>query len=309
MSHDAILIVGFGGPERREDVLPFLESVTKGRNIPRARLLEVATHYDHFGGVSPINQQVRDLLGALRPELDRRGLALPVFWGNRNWHPFLADTMRTMTAQGVRRALAVVLAAYSSYSSCRQYLEDIARARQEVGPDAPLVDKVRAFFNHPDFLAASAARVGETIEAMDPEDRKTALVLFTAHSIPVSMAQSCAYEEQLQETCRLIAAALGLEPGRWRLAYQSRSGRPQDPWLGPDILEDLRTVHGAGVRTVVIHPVGFLSDHVEVLYDLDEEARRLCDTLGMKMARAGTVGTHPAFVRMLGELIEERAAR
>lgn len=309
MQYDSILIVGFGGPERREDVIPFLENVTRGRNIPRERLLEVAEHYDHFGGVSPINAQVRELIVALRVECDRAGIGLPIYWGNRNWHPMLADTMAEMTAAGCRRSLAVVLAAYSSYSSCRQYREDIERARAAVGDAAPAVDKIRVFYNHPLFIAANADRVRDAVDSIGAANGHSQPHLaFTAHSIPLSMARNCDYERQLTETCRLIAEAVGVEPARWQLVYQSRSGRPQDPWLEPDILDHLRDLKARGVHDVVIHPVGFLSDHMEVLFDLDEEARQLSDELGLNMVRSGTVGVHPAFVAMLRSLIQERIA-
>lgn len=304
--YDALLIVSFGGPERREDVIPFLENVVRGRNVPRARLLEVAAHYDHFGGASPINSQVRDLIAALRPALDRFGVTLPIYWGNRNWHPFLADTLRDMTRAGKKRALAIVLAAYSSYSSCRQYREDIARAQAEVGTNAPTVDKVRVFFNHPEFIAANADRLREALERVGEDRRGGVRIAFTAHSIPSAMARNCAYEAQLQETCRLVAEALGIGPERWCLVYQSRSGRPTDPWLEPDILEHLAALKEEGVTDVVIQPVGFLSDHLEVLYDLDEEARQTCASLGLSLVRAATVGTHPRFVAMLAELVRER---
>jgi ferrochelatase len=306
--YDAILLVGFGGPEAREDVLPFLENVTRGRNVPRERLLEVAEHYYHFGGVSPINGQVRELIEALRPELRRHGTGLPIYWGNRNWHPFLADTLREMTAAGVKRALAVVLAAYSSYSSCRQYREDIEQAQEEVGSEAPEIDKTRAFYNHPEFVTANADRVRQALAQVPLEKRAEVQLVFTAHSIPVEMARSSSYEVQLQETCRLVAAELGLPASRWSLVYQSRSGRPQDPWLGPDILDHLRLLKEQGGTHLIIHPIGFLSDHMEVLYDLDEEARRLCGELGLAMVRSRTVGTHRGFVRVLRELICERLA-
>jgi protoporphyrin/coproporphyrin ferrochelatase len=305
-SYDAILIVAFGGPERREDVLPFLENVVRGRNVPRARLLEVAAHYDHFGGVSPLNAQVRELITALRPELDQRGIDLPIYWGNRNWHPFLADALREMTQAGVRRGLALVLAAYSSYSSCRQYRENIEDARRLAGANAPAMHKVRVFYNHPAFIAANADRLREALERLPGAARHHAHIAYTAHSIPQSMADACDYARQLDETSRLVSAEAGIEPDRWRLVYQSRSGRPQDPWLGPDIGDHLGALHAAGVRDVVVAPVGFLSDHLEVLYDLDEEAHRRAEALGLRMIRAATVGTHPRFVSMLGELIQER---
>jgi ferrochelatase len=304
--HDALLIVGFGGPEGPDDVMPFLENVTRGRNIPRERLLEVAEHYHHFGGVSPINAQVRELIAALGPELRRQGVDLPLYWGNRNWAPMLPDAVRAMTEAGSKHALAVVLAAYSSYSSCRQYREDVERARQEVGPDAPVFDKMRVYFNHPDFIAANADRVVDALHAFDEPLRAAARIAFTAHSIPSSMAATCNYELQLREACRLVAEALGVGPDRWSLVYQSRSGRPQDPWLEPDVLDHVRAIHTDGATALVVHPIGFLSDHMEVLYDLDEEAKLLCDELGLPMARSATVGTHPRFVAMLAELIRER---
>ncbi len=304
--YDAILIVGFGGPEGPDDVMPFLENVTRGRNVPQERLLEVAEHYRHFGGVSPINDQVRELIAVLGPELRRQEVTLPLYWGNRNWGPMLADTMREMTAAGVTRALAVVLAAHSSYSSCRQYREDIAKAQESVGPRAPGVDKVRVFYNHPDFIAANADRVGEALDAVPADLRDTVRIAFTAHSIPSSMAENCSYEAQLQESCRLVAGRLGFGPERWRLVYQSRSGPPRVPWLGPDILDHLDELHAQNTGAVVIHPIGFLSDHMEVLYDLDEEARQKCEELGMTMVRSATVGIHPQFVRMLAELVRER---
>ncbi len=307
--YDALLIVGFGGPERREDVIPFLENVLRGRNVPRERMLEVAEHYYHFDGVSPINGQVRELIAALRPELDQHGVDLPIHWGNRNWDPMLADTMRAMTEAGSKRALALVLAGFSSYSSCRQYREDVARAQEQVGEGFPSVDKIRVFYNHPEWVAANADRVREALSRLPEDLRGSARLAFTAHSIPSSMAANCAYERQLQETCRLVAEAAGVGEGRWSLAYQSRSGRPTDPWLEPDINDHLREIAAMGAKAVVVHPIGFLSDHMEVLYDLDDEARATAEGLGLAMARAETVGTHPRFVSMLRELIQERLDR
>jgi ferrochelatase len=304
--YDAILIVNFGGPEGPDDVMPFLENVTRGRNIPRERLLEVAEHYHHFGGVSPINGQVRELLAKLEPELRDRGVTLPVYWGNRNWHPMLTDTVRQMTEAGSRHALGVVLAAYSSYSSCRQYRENLATAREAVGEAAPRIDKMRVYYNHPDFIAANADRLRDAMAGLPEPVRGAAHVAFTAHSIPSGMAAGCDYERQLTETARLVAEAAGIPADRWKLVYQSRSGRPQDPWLEPDILDHVRDLHAQGVPALAIAPIGFLSDHMEVLYDLDEEAKHLCAELGLPMARAGTAGTHPAFVGMLAELIVER---
>ncbi|MCA9074040.1 MAG: ferrochelatase [Planctomycetaceae bacterium] len=308
MSHpyDAILVVGFGGPEGREDVIPFLENVLRGRNVPRERMLEVAEHYYHFDGVSPINQQVRDLLDVLKPELREHGIELPVYWGNRNWHPMLADTMQQMIDDGVKRAIALVLSSFSSYSGCRQYREDIGRAQEAVGKQAPAVDKLRVWYNHPDFISANVDCVRRSLEKFTVDTQESSHIAFTAHSIPKSMADHCRYEEQLTETCRLIADELAIAADRWQLVYQSRSGRPQDPWLEPDICDHLRNLNAIGVENVIAHPVGFLSDHMEVLYDLDDEAAKVSQELGMHMERAPTVGIHPTFVSMLRKLIAER---
>ena len=305
-SYDAILIVSFGGPEKRDDVIPFLENVLRGKPVPRERMLEVAEHYYHFDGVSPINSQVREFIAALRPELDRAGINLPIYWGNRNWHPLLPDTMRQMAQDGVRRALAYFTSAYSSYSGCRQYRENVAQAREMVGPEAPTIDKLRVFYNHPDFIAASVERIRTAFDRLPEASRDSAQVAFTAHSIPLSMANNCNYAAQLNETCRLIAAELELSPERWNLVFQSRSGRPSDPWLEPDIVDHIRSLHERGTKSLVIAPVGFLSDHMEVLFDLDEEALSVCSELGITMSRAATVGSHPLFVGMVRELIQER---
>jgi ferrochelatase len=305
-SYDAILVVSFGGPEGPDEVIPFLENVLRGRNVPRERMLAVAEHYDHFGGVSPINQQVRDLIAALESELFRHGINLPIYWGNRNWHPMLTDTVRQMAGRGVKRALGLVLSAYGSYSSCRQYREDIERAREAVGNDAPQIDKIRVFYNHPEFVAAQADRLQTALAELSAPERARAHIAFTAHSIPMTMADRCDYALQLSETCRLVAEQLGSANDRWKLVYQSRSGRPTDPWLGPDICDHLKSAKEQGVDCVVVMPVGFLSDHLEVLYDLDVEARRVSQELGITMLRGGTVGTHPRFVGMLRELIAER---
>jgi ferrochelatase len=302
--YDAVLILGFGGPEGPDDVMPFLENVTRGRGVPRERLLEVATHYERFGGVSPINGQMRELIEHLQPSLRHCGIELPIYWGNRNWHPFLADTMRQMTGAGVRHALGVVLSGFGSYSSCRQYREDVERARDEAGPGAPRVDKLRLFYNHPGFVAANARQVREALDRLGTAG--TTRVVFTAHSLPESMARNCRYEVQLLESCRLVADSLGLADADWSLVYQSRSGRPQDPWLGPDIVEHIEALHEQGVESLVIHPIGFVSDHMEVVFDLDEQAAERCRELGIRMERSATVGTERTFVRMLAELVAER---
>ncbi len=297
--YDAILVVSFGGPESREEVLPFLENVTRGRNVPRERLLDVAEHYYHFDGRSPINEQCRELISALRKELDRHAIELPIYWGNRNWRPFLADTLKRMQADGVRRALAFVTSAYSSYSGCRQYRESIAAAQA-----VPQVDKLRVFYNHPGFIEASADRVREALAQFSEEERKQLRLVVTAHSIPCSMAQTSDYEKQLRETARLVAEAVGMPD--WQLVFQSRSGPPGQSWLEPDILDCLRQLHAEGARAVLVAPLGFMSDHLEVVYDLDTEACGLANELGIKMVRAATVGVHPAFIRAIRLLICER---
>ena len=307
--YDALLIVGFGGPEKPDDVMPFLENVVRGRPVPRERLLEVAEHYYHFGGVSPINDQVRELMSELRTELDRRGVTLPLYWGNRNWHPMLADTLKEMTHAGIKKSLSVVLAAYSSYSSCRQYRENVISACREAGELAPACDKMRVYYNHPGFIAANLDRVQQAFEKLPAPARETAHIAFTAHSIPSSMAKGCHYERQLTETCRLIAEGLGIPAERWKLVYQSRSGRPEDPWLEPDILDHIDALHTQGVKELIIHPVGFISDHMEVMFDLDEEAHLKCQALNMQMVRSQTVGTHPRFVAMFADLIIERMSQ
>lgn len=305
-TYDAILVVSFGGPECRDDVIPFLENVLRGKPVPRERMLEVAEHYYHFDGVSPINAQVRELIDALRAELDRAGIGLPIYWGNRNWHPMLPETVQQMKTDGIRRALAFFTSGYSSYSGCRQYRENVAQAREAVGSDAPVIDKLRVFYNHPDFIAANVDRIRSALNQLPEVHRSTARVAFTAHSIPMSMANNCNYVAQLNETCRLVANDLQIPSDRWSLVYQSRSGRPGDPWLEPDILDHIRSVHAQGTKSIVVAPVGFLSDHMEVLFDLDEEARTVSAELGIEMVRAATVGTHPRFVGMIRELIQER---
>ncbi|MEP6820049.1 MAG: ferrochelatase, partial [bacterium] len=287
-----------------DDVMPFLENVLRGRNVPRERMLGVAKHYELFGGVSPINGQNRKLIAALQEELKTKGPQLPIYFGNRNWHPLLADTLGQMRDDGVKQALAFVTSAYSSYSSCRQYLEDIERARASVGGDAPRVEKLRAFYNHPGFIEANVANIQAALQQIPEERRAKTQLVFTAHSIPESMAGNCDYETQLQETSRIVAEGLGAK--QWKLVFQSRSGSPSQPWLGPDVRDYLRELHASGTKDVVVAPVGFVSDHMEIIYDLDTEAMALCRELGVNMVRATTAGTHPAFIGMIRELILER---
>src|ERR1700723_3314769 len=305
MNYEAILVVSFGGPESREEVIPFLENVLRGKNVPRERLLAVAEHYNHFEGKSPINQQTRELIVALEKELERNGPPLPIYWGKRNWYPLLPDILRRMKQDGIGRALGFVTSAYSSYSGCRQYREDIARAQSEVEPGAPEVDKLRVFFNHPAFIEARVERVGDALRTLTAGVGENVQVVYTAHSIPVSMANTSDYVTQLEEVRRLVSAELGQTNDA--LVYQSRSGAPWQPWLEPDIVDYLRAVKtGNRASAVVLAPIGFISDHMEVLYDLDVEARQLCDSLGLPMTRAKTVGIHPKFVGMIRELILER---
>ncbi|MBC7911955.1 MAG: ferrochelatase, partial [Pyrinomonadaceae bacterium] len=303
-SYDALLVVSFGGPEGMDDVMPFLENVLRGRNVPVERMRAVAHHYELFGGVSPINDQNRKLIAALKDELEAHELHLPVYWGNRNWHPMLANTLGQMRDDGIRRALAFFTSAYSSYSGCRQYLENIEQAREAVGAGAPSVEKLRAYYNHPGFVEPNVENLRAALNQIPEERRGAARVAFTAHSIPHAMAAGSDYEAQLLETSRLVAAGAGHE--KWRLVFQSRSGSPAQPWLEPDICDYLTELKESGATDVVIAPIGFVSDHMEVLYDLDTEARQVCGRLGLNMIRAATVGTHPSFVSMIRELILER---
>ncbi|MEU1385015.1 MULTISPECIES: ferrochelatase [unclassified Nonomuraea] len=293
--YDALLVLSFGGPEGPDDVLPFLENVVRGRGVPRERLLAVAEHYQGFGGVSPINRQNRELVEALGPVA-----GVPVYWGNRNWHPFGEDTVRRMAADGVRRAAVFATSAFAGYSSCRQYYEDIARISVEGGPE---LIKMRHFGDHPGFVAAMADHTRQALERLGRDDAR---LVFTAHSIPVSMAETAGpsgglYESQIRRSAELVNQALGRDEP-WHLVWQSRSGPPQVPWLEPDVCDFLRKTDAG---SVVLVPIGFVSDHMEVVYDLDTEARQVAAELGLPMERAATAGTHPAFVRMVRELMDE----
>jgi protoporphyrin/coproporphyrin ferrochelatase len=292
MSYDALLLISFGGPEKREDVIPFLENVLRGRNVPHERLLAVAEHYYHFGGKSPINDQCRALISAL----DSAGIGLPIYWGNRNWHPMLAETVQRMKDDGVKRALAIATSAFGSYSGCRQYREDIDAARAAI-EGAPIIEKLPPFWRDSGFVEAMADRVRGAMEQLPGAE-----LVYTAHSIPVSMAQSSPYERQLKEAAGRVNSLLRL--GQPMFAYQSRSGPPGQPWLEPDILGYIRE---SATKRLVVAPIGFLSDHMEVIYDLDFEAAALAKERGIEFVRAGTVGTHPAFVTGLIGLV--RAAQ
>ncbi|WP_203931884.1 ferrochelatase [Virgisporangium ochraceum] len=340
MTYDAFLLLSFGGPEGPDDVIPFLENVTRGRGVPPERLAEVAEHYRHFGGVSPINDQCRALLAALDGRLD-----LPIYWGNRNWHPMLADTLEKMRGDGVRRAIAFVTSPYGGYSSCRQYWEDIAKAREAVGDGAPEIDKIRHYHDHPGFIEPFADGVRA---AMTPGAR----LVFTAHSIPTTMdthagpgagavwteegrersdrtdegrpypegpgararggerqqqsAGGFRYSNQLKETARLVAEAAGV--AEWDLVWQSRSGPPSVPWLEPDVNDHLDALAKEGVTAVVAAPIGFISDHLEVIWDLDNEAAETAAGLGIDWRRAPTPGVDPRFVDLVVELVAERVS-
>ena len=311
MVYDAFLLLSFGGPERPDDVLPFLRNVVRGRGVPEERLAEVAQHYLHFGGTSPINQQCRDLLAAVAAELSAHGVDLPTYWGNRNWHPMLADTVAEMRDDGITHALAFATSAYGGYSSCRQYREDIADARAKVGPGAPQITKLRQFHDHPGFVDPHADAVRAALATLDPARLATTRLVFTAHSIPVAMADTAGpdggrYTAQLTETARLVHAAVG-DLG-WDLVWQSRSGPPHVPWLEPDINDHLAALAARGVTDVVVSPIGFVSDHLEVVWDLDHEAAETAKSLGLGYARAGTPGTDPRFVAMIRELVQERTS-
>jgi ferrochelatase len=314
-SFDALLVVSFGGPEKHEDVLPFLENVLRGKNVPRERMLEVAEHYYHFDGRSPINDQNKQLIAALEGECRSQGITMPVYWGNRNWHPLLTDTLKQMQAEGVRRAAAFVTSAFGSYSGCRQYREDIARAQQATGVQDMVIEKLPNFCDRPEFIEVMTERVRAAMTELGPTERNgdgpeagssetdnsKPQLIFTAHSIPLNMADASPYVRQLKEASARVAAACGMS--NWTLVYQSRSGPPTQPWLAPDICDYLREQHAKGVCSVIICPIGFISDHMEVLYDLDTEARALCNEIGIKMVRAGTAGAHPKLISMICDMV------
>ncbi len=322
-AYDAFLLVGFGGPEGPDDVMPYLENVTRGRHIPRERLVEVSHHYKALGGVSPINEQNRQLVAALRAEFERRSIDLPIYWGNRNWDPYLTPEVERIHADGHRRVVALATSGYSSYSGCRQYREDLARALLESGLDGQLeIDKIRHFFDHPGFVQPFAEALVAALRRLSDDGFAGAKtrVLFTTHSIPTSMAAASGPPGEFDENGAYVAQhlaaieAIVAEAGRevevpaWSLVYQSRSGAPQVRWLEPDINDAICEEHAGGMRAVVVVPVGFVSDHVEVIWDLDDEAQETCDELGVRMIRTPTPGVHPRFVEGLADLVQERHA-
>lgn len=308
---DAVVVVSFGGPEAPDEVMPFLRNVTRGRDVPASRLEDVADHYLRRGGRSPINDQNRALVAALERRLRDAGMDLAVYWGNRNWHPLLADTVAAMRADGVRRALAFVTSAFGSYPGCRQYREDIARAVAGCA-GAPEIHKLRLYWNHPGFIEPMAEGVRAALARLaGAPSPGPARLVFSAHSIPAAMAAGAPYERQLRHAAGLIAGRVpqGRRPGEagtWDLVYQSRSGPPSDPWLGPDVVDHFGELHAEGVRDVVLVPLGFVSDHMEVIHDLDDEAAGAAAALGIRLERSPTVGTHPAFVDMIVGLVREQ---
>lgn len=316
--YDALLLVSFGGPEKPEDVVPFLENVTRGRGIPRERLEQVGEHYFLFGGKSPINDQNKALIAALETELAEHGVDLPVYWGNRNWAPYLTDTVEQMARDGVRRAVCVVTSAYSSWSSCRQYRENLADALDALpaGLERPVLDKVRVYYNHPGFVSANVDGVLAALDDLPAEVRDDARLVFVTHSIPTTMSDASgpdggAYVAQHLDGAAVVADAVREATGVERaheLVYCSRSGSPRTPWLEPDVNDRLEELAAEGAAAVVLIPVGFVSDHMEVVYDLDTEALATAEKLGLPARRAASAGTHPAFVTALRELVVERAA-
>ncbi|QBJ98412.1 ferrochelatase [Rhodococcus sp. ABRD24] len=311
---DALLVLSFGGPEKPDDVRPFLENVTRGRGVPPERLDAVAEHYMHFGGVSPINALNRDIIVGIEAELRGAGIDLPVYFGNRNWHPMVEDTVARMHDDGVRNALVFPTSAWGGYSGCRQYHEDISRAREAVGGDAPTLAKLRQYYDHPLMVAAFADAIRAAREQLSEGVRERARLVFTAHSVPVASDAAAGppaagghlYSRQVAEASRLCAEAVGVDD--FDLVWQSRSGPPQVPWLDPDICDHLDTVGAAGAPAAIVCPIGFVSDHLEVVWDLDTEARAKAAELGIEFARVATPGTDPRFARMVRELVQERLA-
>jgi ferrochelatase len=305
--YDALLVVSFGGPEGPDDVMPFLENVLRGKNVPRERMVEVSKHYQKFGGISPINDQCRALIDAIKKDFAEHDFDMPIYWGNRNWSPFLPDTIQQMADDGIKKACAFFTSTFSCYSGCRQYRENIIAAREQVGEAAPIVEKLRMPFNHPKFIGPQTEILKRSLASVPDERRSAATVLFCAHSIPMLMADNCNYERQLRETAGIVASEAGHE--KWELVFQSRSGPPQQPWLEPDIcdrIEELKETED--VQDIVAQPIGFVSDHMEVMYDLDEEAAEICEEKGIHFVRSPTIGLHSDFVSMVRDLIVERSA-
>ena len=302
---DAVLLVSFGGPQGLDDIRPFLANVLRGRRIPQERIDEVVTHYEHFGGVSPLTAFTMAQAEGLRQRLAAAGLQLPVYVGMRNWHPLLPDTLRQMAEDGVRRAIGFVSAAHRSYSSCTQYKQNVADARAELrsaGHRDITVTFVEDWHEHDGFIKANARHVESAIEQLPADVRHQVRLIFTAHSIPVSMTGAARYQEQLRQSAERVAGRTGISD--WALVYQSRSGRPDDPWLGPDLCDYLREEHARGLKAAVLCPIGFVCDHIEVLYDLDSEAAAVARSLGLPMTRAAAVNDDPAFVDAMADVVQ-----
>jgi protoporphyrin/coproporphyrin ferrochelatase len=306
---DSVLVISFGGPQGPDDIRPFLANVLRGRRVSPERVEEVAHHYELFGGVSPITAITRRQAEGLRIRLATAGHPLPVYVGMRNWHPLLPDTLREMRAAGHRHAIGFITAAQHSYSSCQQYRENVAAARADLRTDGDDVDVtfVGSWFDHPLFVAANAAHVREAIARLPEHVRSRARLICTAHSIPVPMAAASRYEDQLRESARLVAEKAGVRD--WTVVYQSRSGRPGDPWLEPDVCDYLRRERAVGLDAAVICPIGFVCDHIEVLYDLDREAADVSREIGLPMARAEAVNDDPLFLDMMADMVRRTIAR
>ena len=300
---DSLLLLSFGGPENSDDVMPFLRNVTAGRGVPDERLAVVAEQYELFGGKSPINELNQQLLSALDEELVSRGHEMATFWGNRNWHPFVTDTIADLKSLGHTSTVCLVTSAFSSYSGCRQYHEDLDRARNEV-PGAPNIERVRVYWDHPDFLGTAAELLAESRDAAGLSSETP--VLHSAHSLPLSMAANCDYQQQLNEAAAIVNELAGMR-GPYEVVFQSRSGPPSVPWLTPDIDQRIHELAEQGTQELLVHPLGFVADHMEVLFDLDTQSAAAANEAGVKMVRTPTVGTHPRFVSMLVDLVEEAA--
>lgn len=304
-NYDAILIVSFGGPEGPDDVMPFLDNVLMGLNVPKPVKVRIAKRYQRFGGISPINRETRSFIQALEIEIQNNGPQLPIYWGNRNWHPMLPDTLNRMADDGIKNAIAYVTSTFSSYSGCRKYREDLYEAIQGVD-NPPHIDKLRVGYNHPGFIKAVSDRTREALESTSV-DKEEVVLMFTAHSLPLSMAKCTDYEAQLQEACNLVGQVVGINS--WQLVYQSNNASYGEPWLEPDIADALEKVKSSGRSHVVIMPIGFVCDHMEVVLDLDIEAKEQANNLGLQLTRAATVGSHPAYISMVRELIIERMSK
>ena len=310
--YDAVLFIGFGGPEKSQDILPFLEGISarlpagrQGRGIPPERLLNVAHHYEAIGGKSPINEITRRQAEGLQKALQELGDPIPVFIGQRNWHPFLKETLAAMTAQGIKRAIGFPTAAHRCEASLERYINAAEEARRTVGESAPVIDYVEPWFDHPLFIEAICKRVKEALSS--PTRGEEISWIFTAHSIPCGMAKDSAYVQELRRTAELVSQTLGRR--EWKLAYSSRSGHPRDPWLEPDVSRAIRQEASRGVKEILFIPIGFIADHVEILFDLDVEAQETAKTCGVRLRRSQTVGEHPRFVQMMAEVVRDRMSR